>query len=148
MDAGVTRKVSIVSIRQINPDDAIIVFVGTGYIMFQSYQFRQINPDLSSRGKWSKTVVKGFNRINSGRSIPTRNMHTVHVICREDVSIVSIQADQSRRWLLYRSTDYCNVSIVSIQADQSRPVMNNLNMVHEMQVSIVSIQADQSRLWI
>ena len=65
------------------------------------------------------------------------------------VSIVSIQADQSRRnsaicWWLH-----CwYVSIVSIQADQSRPRLTIASDLRFNEVSIVSIQADQSRRWI
>ena len=38
--------------------------------LFQSYQFRQINPDAVLQKNANKKL-KGFNRINSGRSIPT-----------------------------------------------------------------------------
>ena len=38
---------------------------------------------------------RGFNRINSGRSIPTSYKGS-RALKREEVSIVSIQADQSR----------------------------------------------------
>ena len=64
------------------------------------------------------------------------------------VSIVSIQADQSR----HRNKDgslklICDgVSIVSIQADQSRPTYDPYLDRNVDDVSIVSIQADQSRL--
>ena len=39
-------------------------------MVFQSYQFRQINPDISKVGSMCRWL-NGFNRINSGRSIPT-----------------------------------------------------------------------------
>ena len=39
--------------------------------MFQSYQFRQINPDEAAERCMEKLGLPGFNRINSGRSIPT-----------------------------------------------------------------------------
>ena len=61
-----------------------------------------------------------FNRINSGRSIPTRNCKTIKVLVAQ-VSIVSIQADQSRQSITYSlRLNSTEVSIVSIQADQSR----------------------------
>ena len=66
-------------------------------------------------------IPLSFNRINSGRSIPT--------IIRERFT-----------------NDSCRVSIVSIQADQSRLACGELMLLHAIsQVSIVSIQADQSR---
>ncbi len=62
--------------------------------MFQSYQFRQINPDLFSR------LLENISEL---------------------VSIVSIQADQSRpNVTILGNEDKTFVSIVSIQADQSR----------------------------
>ena len=112
---------------------------------FQSYQFRQINPDLVKRQKTS---------------------------LKEGVSIVSIQADQSRLGTSYRRKKMFDsgfqsyqfrqinpdeihqfsaicmdlVSIVSIQADQSRPDAKFYALIGGAPVSIVSIQADQSRL--
>ena len=64
------------------------------------------------------------------------------------VSIVSIQADQSRQLIEALAIDIVkSVSIVSIQADQSRHgKLTHSNKLNEEQVSIVSIQADQSRL--
>ena len=67
------------------------------------------------------SVPGRFNRINSGRSIPTTVVFYLHL---GDllVSIVSIQADQSRRVCDgLKILGDINVSIVSIQADQSRP---------------------------
>ena len=80
--------------RQINPDPDV-VRLGVQYKeKFQSYQFRQINPD-NGEGENMLGRVLSFNRINSGRSIPTFEAKklgkTVNL-----VSIVSIQADQSR----------------------------------------------------
>ena len=114
--------------------------------MFQSYQFRQINPD--------SCVV------------------TYHAVVNHKVSIVSIQADQSRHVRAYANQDVNKVvSIVSIQADQSRlfittnagikidrfqsyqfrqinpdSVRGYFPQIGSFAVSIVSIQADQSRL--
>ena len=156
--------------RQINPDLRIPVKILQVLLsMFQSYQFRQINPDQQSRNSLHHKI-RGFNRINSGRSIPTFN-NPEFFRPWFDVSIVSIQADQSRQCkrLSYRTYD-SSVSIVSIQADQSRrgrvPVsivdksrsFNRINSGRSIPtwkaltcqrlgsvVSIVSIQADQSR---
>ena len=86
--------------------------------MFQSYQFRQINPD-----------VKIISKLTTPR-----------------VSIVSIQADQSRPFNQYFYQQlFETVSIVSIQADQSRRLPNGEYLIWDEDVSIVSIQADQSR---
>ena len=67
--------------------------------MFQSYQFRQINPDVGSVAV-SRPEYDRFNRINSGRSIPTLNHVWLRVQVATIVSIVSIQADQSRQMKL------------------------------------------------
>ena len=66
-------------------------------LMFQSYQFRQINPDVGNASK-NRMGNKSFNRINSGRSIPTTNYLRKQVKKAMLVSIVSIQADQSRHF--------------------------------------------------
>ena len=113
--------------------------------MFQSYQFRQINPDL-----------------NQTRMVISRCW------C---VSIVSIQADQSRRLF----ATLCDAAEHAFQSYQFRQINPDLNLLHKLQdeglwfqsyqfrqinpdkdeivevllnekVSIVSIQADQSRL--
>ena len=116
-------------------------------------------------------LTESFNRINSGRSIPTLTPHDV-VIQRVDgfQSYQFMQINPDTRHHSLRCEVRNLVSIVSIQADQSR-------LVHEMQqskqhagwfqsyqfrqinpdnhwhngkrqgkrVSIVSIHADQSR---
>ena len=87
--------------------------------MFQSYQFRQINPDVIW-GTIQSNGAASFNRINSDRSIPTFN-RVINNSSITKVSIVSIQTDQSRH--VKTSVvfpDPCSVSIVSIQTDQSR----------------------------
>ena len=48
--------------------------------------------------KLDKRISKRFNRINSGRSIPTGGKLKI-ILRKHKVSIVSIQADQSRRLL-------------------------------------------------
>ena len=114
-------------------------------VKFQSYQFRQINPDVEKRLRLARY--------------------------EKHVSIVSIQTDQSRRTEEYIALEDCTVvSIVSIQTDQSRlysmkkirlglSSFNRINsdrsiptLIMSMDilrqfilVSIVSIQTDQSR---
>ena len=89
-------KVSIVSIqadqsrRNVTPELRSVAYG------FQSYQFRQINPDTNCKTKVYAIVVC-FNRINSGRSIPTMVRKDQVDMEIHSVSIVSIQADQSRR---------------------------------------------------
>ena len=87
-----------------------------------------------------------FNRINSGRSIPTSMSVATTVLDAAEVSIVSIQADLSRRGGS-RRLPYSNgsVSIVSIQADLSRRESLLEPLLKVYRVSIVSIQADLSR---
>ena len=89
--------VSIVSIQADQSRHPDVVRLGVQYKeKFQSYQFRQINPDYLSRiyliafsivsivsiqadqsrrnsRRMELIILYGFNRINSGRSIPTRN---------------------------------------------------------------------------
>ena len=49
---------------------------------FQSYQFRQINPDEGNINLLHKLQDESFNRINSGRSIPTKAWYN-HLIYEE-----------------------------------------------------------------
>ena len=56
--------------RQINPDYCSEQKWYTETQWFQSYQFRQINPDKKSLYMTDR-CCNSFNRINSGRSIPT-----------------------------------------------------------------------------
>ena len=56
--------------RQINPDTYKVHNERAIMYAFQSYQFRQINPD-QKEVKPIAVCIRGFNRINSGRSIPT-----------------------------------------------------------------------------
>ena len=88
--------------------------------LFQSYQFRQINPDTNCKTKVYAIVVC-FNRINSGRSIPTKMFNSSHRISKilfQSYQFRQINPDAVRYVLLKPMKD---VSIVSIQADQSRP---------------------------
>ena len=58
--------------RQINPDMVYHTIIIMSIVKFQSYQFRQINPN-GSFDQFIKCYGLCFNRINSGRSIPTRH---------------------------------------------------------------------------
>ena len=86
-------------------------------VEFQSYQFRQINPDLHESEIEEDNTQESFNRINSGRSIPT--------------SLTFVKANYNVIW----------VSIVSIQADQSRQEFSAFGLV----VSLVKFQSYQFR---
>ena len=88
--------------------------------VFQSYQSKQINPDMEWVGIIQFSSERCFNRINPNRSIPTK-MTLEYLNLWKNVSIVSIQTDQSRRGkgVTERNT-LLRVSIVSIQTDQSR----------------------------
>ena len=61
-------RISKLFVKDMRTDAEII---GYDREWFQSYQFRQINPDGSYVYGLDKEAI-GFNRINSGRSIPTR----------------------------------------------------------------------------
>ena len=82
--------------KQINPDRLRILSISAPNRGFQSYQSKQINPDTVD-----------FSKIK---------------VIAQNVSIVSIQTDQSRLesgfLLIFKEHYY--VSIVSIQTDQSR----------------------------
>ena len=86
---------------------------------FQSYQFRQINPDEYLLC-WKIMKVSCFNRINSGRSIPTITMPTKAEVTKM-VSIVSIQADQSRQGDSIIIVAHYNVRFQSYQFRQINP---------------------------
>ena len=91
-----SRLVSIVSIQA---DQSRLDFNGITYRCAES-GFNRINsgrsiPTLDSKLD-SSELTSGFNRINSGRSIPT--IAAADAKAQQDkVSIVSIQADQSRQ---------------------------------------------------
>ena len=137
--------------------------------MFQSYQFRQINPDVGSVAV-SRPEYDRFNRINSGRSIPTLNHVWLRVQVATIVSIVSIQADQSRL-LEIEVRIFLKNGFNRINSGRSIPTVSGTGTIDELyksfnrinsgrsiptshgfydrcwaeRVSIVSIQADQSR---
>ena len=114
--------VSIVSIQADQSRHLIgIIALVTLKRRFQSYQFRQINPDEAKYKKAYKFFIS-FNRINSGRSIPTfvpgKASYT-----KRGVSIVSIQADQSR---LHGMTDF-GVAVMVFQSYQFRQINPDAN---------------------
>ncbi len=88
--------VSIVSIQADQSRQNILMLSG----MQESGGFNRINSGRSIpteiRLKGKRLLFSCFNRINSGRSIPTIEMVDYHRGNTEIVSIVSIQADQSR----------------------------------------------------
>ena len=140
------KVVSIVSIqadqsRQLLPGAYAFRQATVSIVSIQADQSRQ----YSMRDKWSKNL-RGFNRINSGRSIPTKRIDQA-LNKDADVSIVSIQADQSRLQPNVVTTNYM-YKFQSYQFRQINPDFSTRRkQVRIMQVSIVSIQADQSRLW-
>ena len=80
--------------RQINPDDDYGEHAGGEFKTFQSYQFRQINPDEeSSAMQFDDTGFQSyqFRQINPDGKHGGKAQRLV-----SEVSIVSIQADQSR----------------------------------------------------
>ena len=88
--------------------------------MFQSYQFRQINPDLTiaSDIRFNELVEfqsYQFRQINPDK-VYNRSRHDRY----KTVSIVSIQADQSRH-VLRRHFRHRNVLFQSYQFRQINP---------------------------
>ena len=136
---------------------------------FQSYQSRQINPDIccaliAFRLGFEVSIVsiktdQSRRRRNSVtnrsmyvfQSYQSRQINPDQVKFRSglavirSVSIVSIKTDQSRH--SNSTVHHCpvpRVSIVSIKTDQSRPIRSD-PFVRVNWVSIVSIKTDQSR---
>ena len=142
----VSGSVSIVSIqadqsRQVNKKLNLKLAA-----LFQSYQFRQINPDwnIIPSSLWVSSNVSIVSIQADQSRLNSKLLHLMH---HRMVSIVSIQADQSRQKMSYKDNfQFEWVSIVSIQADQSRPRSRSNKAYWNHSVSIVSIQADQSRL--
>ena len=93
-----TERVSIVSIQTDQSRQDKCLDAAEICMRFQSYQSKQINPDQINQ--FDKNILdSGFNRINPNRSIPTKSVY-VRAYSNQDVSIVSIQTDQSRQgWL-------------------------------------------------
>ena len=91
------------------------------------------------------TYIRGFNRINSDRSIPTLYDGRTYDTCL-GVSIVSIQTDQSRQ----KPITMPKINLGEFQSYQFRQINPDVTLIqkrgwHLYQVSIVSIQTDQSR---
>ena len=117
--------------RQINPDmvftiPKIKLLVHT----FQSYQSRQINPDPPIACRWHGTCA-GFNRINPDRSIPTRKRVGKRRYQPSAVSIVSIQTDQSRRSKKPMRKEMNLRSFNRINPDRSIPTWQNVDTRHD-----------------
>ena len=105
--------------RQINPDLVRAMRSGALLLLFQSYQSRQINPDNNNQFSIHVTNAT-FQSYQSRQINPDVNGIHVHIQIRR-VSIVSIQTDQSRQVELHYLYSLIGaVSIVSIQTDQSR----------------------------
>ena len=92
-------------------------------LKFQSYQFRQINPDGDYESAAQAQADVSFNRINSGRSIPTNVIPALPT--KEEEGFNRINSGRSiptSEGIGYAHAFGDEVSIVSIQADQSRPI--------------------------
>ena len=111
--------------RQINPDHEQDLHDNVLKFAFQSYQFRQINPDLKEN--ILKKAGEALFQSYQFRQINPDEIDYIKENLRACVSIVSIQADQSRRAVLWfqLTTLILRVSIVSIQADQSRQCLSS-----------------------
>ena len=112
--------VSIVSIQADQSRRQWRLLLWLNQPMFQSYQFRQINPDVSVSFSSGSTWYQCFNRINSGRSIPTTKSKfgTLMTMAFQSYQFRQINPDITLDMLFKSDSD--EVSIVSIQADQSR----------------------------
>ena len=111
--------------RQINPDDDYGEHAGGEFHWFQSYQFRQINPDSVVETRYTTTT--SFNRINSGRSIPTKNETARKTLLTLGFNRINSGRSIPTWWSVHRRAFIESVSIVSIQADQSRPGLHARN---------------------
>ena len=110
--------------------------------MFQSYQFRQINPDVGSVAV-SRPEYDRFNRINSGRSIPTLNHVWLRVQVATIVSIVSIQADQSRL-LEIEVRIFLKNGFNRINSGRSIPTVSGTGTIDELYKSFNRINSGRS----
>ena len=115
-------------------------------VKFQSYQFRQINPDDVSELEMRAKVAWAFQSYQF-RQINPDDINTKPVFVPskafQSYQFRQINPDFSKR--RPQQQLYLEVSIVSIQADQSRLSERNLGITEKKLVSIVSIHADQSR---
>ena len=113
---------------------------------FQSYQSKQINPDLKGV-QTMKTKTLKFQSYQSKQINPDMDLRLRNLANLSLVSIVSIQTDQSRRAYWNHSSQYLD-EFQSYQSKQINPDENiaTLKEHADEEVSIVSIQTDQSRL--
>ncbi len=92
--------------------------------MFQSYQFMQINPDITMAFVETDLDLNAFQSYQFMQINPDTAISLVDFIAHSLVSIVSIHADQSRHLKNQKPAEFLpHVSIVSIHADQSRLVL-------------------------
>ena len=78
------------------PTISVALFCLSMFSVFQSYQFRQINPDLGTT-YYSFDVLFKFQSYQFRQINPDWRFSTFNQLKKANVSIVSIQADQSRR---------------------------------------------------
>ena len=88
--------------------------------MFQSYQSRQFNPDFRSALRSEAQTMPCFNRINPDRSIPTKPQKWSELPSQKFQSYQSKQLNPDGGNGTVCECRCTNVSIVSIQTDQSR----------------------------
>ena len=112
--------------------------------------FNRINSGRSIPTMITENMLEGsfigFNRINSGRSIPT-----ICLILLYSISITCfnrINSGRSIPTVVFSHVLILNVQFQSYQFRQINPdyVIAGACLVPQLRVSIVSIQADQSRL--
>ena len=110
---------------------------------FQSYQFMQINPD----SKYFLVALyssSGFNRINSCRSIPTRDLgfFATRLIAFQSYQFMQINPDQQKfEKAIHEHTMFQSYQFMQINPDIYHGYIKFTIII----VSIVSIHADQSR---
>ena len=118
-------RVSIVSIQADQSRLYQINLICYGMAEFQSYQFRQINPDSVVETRYTTTT--SFNRINSGRSIPTKNETARKTLLTLGFNRITSGRSIPTWWSVHRRAFIESVSSVTIQADQSRPGLHARN---------------------
>ena len=106
--------------KQFNPDAEDTIYIVSLIFLFQSYQSRQINPDATPVGV-SLTGLPRFNRINLDRSVPNlADENWLDVAMSRFQSYQSKQINPDKNNSRETADSFTEVSIVSIQTDQSR----------------------------
>ena len=143
MRTGITR-----GFNRINPNRSIptkhIYFPKVNENWFQSYQSKQINPDIIS-ADISVAESWSFNRINPNRSIPTWKTYP-----KRKEALRAFQSYQSRQinpdMIIEHGRRMMFITFQSYQSKQINPDKLMQNILTCLRgVSIVSIQTDQSR---